>query len=43
MQTVNLAQKLSQIGEYWRPKVVGELNGQEVVHATLTAPMGDRI
>ncbi len=30
MQKVNLAQKLSQIGEYWRPKVVGELNGQEV-------------
>lgn len=30
MEKVNLAQKLSQIGEYWRPKVVGELNGQEV-------------
>lgn len=27
---VNLAQKLSQIREYWRPKIIGELNGQEV-------------
>jgi mannose-6-phosphate isomerase-like protein (cupin superfamily) len=30
MQKVNLAEKLSEIREYWRPKVVGELNGQEV-------------
>jgi mannose-6-phosphate isomerase-like protein (cupin superfamily) len=30
MQKVNLADKLAQIDEYWRPKVVGELNGQEV-------------
>jgi mannose-6-phosphate isomerase-like protein (cupin superfamily) len=27
---VNLSQKLSQIHEHWRPKIVGELNGQEV-------------
>jgi len=27
---VNLAQKLSQIREHWRPKIIGELNGQEV-------------
>ncbi len=27
---VNLSEQLAQIGEYWRPKVVGELNGQEV-------------
>jgi mannose-6-phosphate isomerase-like protein (cupin superfamily) len=27
---VNLAEKLSRINEHWRPKVVGELNGQEV-------------
>ena len=27
---VNLAAKLAQIGEHWRPKVVAELNGQEV-------------
>ena len=30
MQKVNLAEKLALIGEHWRPKVVGELNGQEV-------------
>ena len=27
---VNLAEKLALIVEHWRPKVVGELNGQEV-------------
>jgi mannose-6-phosphate isomerase-like protein (cupin superfamily) len=27
---VNLAEKFALISEYWRPKVVGELNGQEV-------------
>lgn len=27
---VNLQEKLSHIHEHWRPKVVGELNGQEV-------------
>jgi mannose-6-phosphate isomerase-like protein (cupin superfamily) len=30
MNKVNLAEKLSMIDEHWRPKVVGELNGQEV-------------
>jgi len=30
MEKVNLVDKLAQIGEHWRPKVVGELNGQEV-------------
>lgn len=30
MEKVNLAEKLALIGEHWRPKVVGELNGQEV-------------
>jgi mannose-6-phosphate isomerase-like protein (cupin superfamily) len=30
MQKVNLAEKFALIGEHWRPKVVGELNGQEV-------------
>jgi mannose-6-phosphate isomerase-like protein (cupin superfamily) len=30
MNKVNVAEKLSQITEHWRPKVVGELNGQEV-------------
>jgi mannose-6-phosphate isomerase-like protein (cupin superfamily) len=30
MQKVNLAEKLETISEHWRPKIVGELNGQEV-------------
>ncbi len=30
MDKVNLAEKFSQIAEHWRPRVVGELNGQEV-------------
>lgn len=30
MQKVNLAEKFALINEHWRPKVVGELNGQEV-------------
>jgi mannose-6-phosphate isomerase-like protein (cupin superfamily) len=30
MDKVNLAQKFALISEHWRPKVVGELNGQEV-------------
>lgn len=27
---VNLAEKFARITEHWRPKVVGELNGQEI-------------
>lgn len=27
---VNLTAKLAQFGEYWKPKIVGELNGQQV-------------
>ena len=30
MTKVNLAEKLAIITEHWRPKIVGELNGQEV-------------
>jgi mannose-6-phosphate isomerase-like protein (cupin superfamily) len=30
MDKVNLAEELSRITEHWRPKLVGELNGQEV-------------
>lgn len=30
MDKVSLAEKLALITEHWRPKVVGELNGQEV-------------
>jgi mannose-6-phosphate isomerase-like protein (cupin superfamily) len=30
MQKVNLGEKFAGVSEHWRPKVVGELNGQEV-------------
>jgi mannose-6-phosphate isomerase-like protein (cupin superfamily) len=30
MEKVNLVEKLAQIDEHWRPKIVGELNGQEI-------------
>ncbi len=30
MEKVNLAEKFALINEHWRPKVIGELNGQEV-------------
>jgi mannose-6-phosphate isomerase-like protein (cupin superfamily) len=32
---VNLAEKLSRFSEHWSPKVVGELNGQQVKLAKL--------
>ena len=30
MQKVNLAQKLSLFSDHWSPKIVGELNGQQI-------------
>ena len=30
MDKVNLAEKLSLISDHWKPRVVGELNGQEL-------------
>ena len=30
MEKVNLAEKFDAFAEHWRPKIVGELNGQEV-------------
>jgi mannose-6-phosphate isomerase-like protein (cupin superfamily) len=30
VEKINLAQKLSRFSEHWRPKIVGELNGQSV-------------
>jgi mannose-6-phosphate isomerase-like protein (cupin superfamily) len=30
MERINLAEKLGLIAEHWRPKIVAELNGQEV-------------
>jgi mannose-6-phosphate isomerase-like protein (cupin superfamily) len=35
MQKINLAQKFSLFSERWRPKIVGELNGQYVKLAKL--------
>ena len=30
IQKVNLSEKLSQIKDYWKPRILGELNGQEI-------------
>ncbi len=35
MDKVNLAQKFSSFSDFWSPKVVGELNGQQVKLAKL--------
>lgn len=35
MTTVNLAEKLGSFSEHWSPRVVGELNGQQVKLAKL--------
>jgi hypothetical protein len=32
---VNLAEKLSQMTDYWKPRIVGQLNGQELKLAKL--------
>ncbi len=35
MEKINIAQKFSLFSEHWRPKIVGELNGQHVKLAKL--------
>jgi mannose-6-phosphate isomerase-like protein (cupin superfamily) len=30
MEKINLADKLAQFSEHWKPKIIGELNGQHV-------------
>ena len=35
METVNITQKLALFSEHWSPKIVGELNGQQVKLAKL--------
>lgn len=35
IQTVNVAQKLSMFTQHWSPKIIGELNGQQVKVAKL--------
>ncbi|MDP3775379.1 MAG: cupin domain-containing protein [Gemmatimonadales bacterium] len=37
-EKVNLAEKLSLFTEHWKPKIVGELNGQEVKLAKFAGP-----
>ena len=37
-EKVNLEEKFSLFNEHWRPKVVGELNGQEVKLVKLLGP-----
>ena len=38
VEKVNLEEKFSLFDEHWRPKVVGELNGQEVKLVKLLGP-----
>jgi hypothetical protein len=40
MQKSSLAEKFALIHEHWRPKVVAQLNGQEVKTTILQLPMG---
>ena len=35
MHKVNVAEKLKQFTEYWSPRIVGELNGQQIKLAKL--------
>jgi mannose-6-phosphate isomerase-like protein (cupin superfamily) len=35
MHTINLSEKLSRFTDHWSPKIVGELNGQQVKLAKL--------
>jgi mannose-6-phosphate isomerase-like protein (cupin superfamily) len=38
VEKVNLAEKFSRFSEHWQPKVVGELNGQQVKLAKMLGP-----
>jgi mannose-6-phosphate isomerase-like protein (cupin superfamily) len=38
MEKINLAEKFSRFSEHWTPKVVGELNGQQVKLVRLQGP-----
>ncbi len=40
IEKVNIEEKLSQIDDYWNPRIAGELNGQ---HVKLTKAMGEFI
>ncbi len=30
MEKINIAEKLKQVGEYWKPYIIADLNGQQV-------------
>ena len=38
IEKVNLAQKFAQIPDHWNPRIVGELNGQQVKLAKFSGP-----
>jgi mannose-6-phosphate isomerase-like protein (cupin superfamily) len=38
MEKVNLLQKLASFSEHWKPKIAGELNGQQVKLVKFTGP-----
>jgi mannose-6-phosphate isomerase-like protein (cupin superfamily) len=38
LPVVNLQEKLAQFSEHWSPRIVGELNGQEVKIAKIQGP-----
>jgi mannose-6-phosphate isomerase-like protein (cupin superfamily) len=38
MDKINLSEKLSRINEHWKPKIVGELNGQYVKLVKFAGP-----
>ena len=38
MQKVNLSEKLARFSAHWQPKIVGELNGQQVKLAKFKGP-----
>lgn len=38
MQKINLSQKFAAFSEHWSPKIVGELNGQQVKLAKFRGP-----
>jgi mannose-6-phosphate isomerase-like protein (cupin superfamily) len=38
MEKVNLSEKLAQFSDHWKPKIVGELNGQQVKLVKLQGP-----
>lgn len=38
MHQINLAEKLARFSDYWKPRIVGELNGQQIKLAKFKGP-----